>query len=109
VLEGVVIDEDREFLQQAHIVMSNNDGKAIKYSFTDKNGYFKVDVGDKKGLTLTISYIGFKKLSVDLESYDFSGETVKKEYVLTSDVNLLNEIVVKPEIQKRITIIFHSR
>jgi hypothetical protein len=96
VLEGVVMDEENEFLQQAHIVITNNDGKAIKYSFTDKNGYFRVDISDKKGLTLTISYIGFKKLSVDLESYDFSGETVKKEYVLTSDVNLLNEIVVKP-------------
>jgi hypothetical protein len=97
VLEGIVMDEENEFLQQANIVITNNEGKAIKYSFTDKNGYFKVDIGDKKGVTLTISYIGFKKLSIDLESYDFSGKSVKKEYVLTSDVNLLNEIIIKPE------------
>jgi hypothetical protein len=97
VLEGVVMDNENEFLQQAHIVITNNEGKTVKYSFTDKNGYFKIDIDNKKGLTLTISYIGFKKLNVDLESYDFSSETVKKEYVLTSDVNLLNEIIVKPE------------
>jgi hypothetical protein len=97
VLEGVVMDEKNEFLQQAHIIITNNDGKTIKYSFTDKNGYFKIDIDDKKGLTLTISYIGFKKLSIALESYDFSGESVKKKYVLTSDINLLNEIIVKPE------------
>jgi hypothetical protein len=96
-VEGVVMDEENEFLQQANIIINNSDGKVVKYSFTDKNGYFKIDFDNKKGLTLTISYIGFKKLSVDLESYDFSGETVKKKYVLTSDVNLLNEIIIKPE------------
>lgn len=56
-----------------------------------------MEFDNKKGLTLTISYIGFKKLTIDLESYDFSGEVVKREYVLTSYVNLLDEIIVKPE------------
>jgi hypothetical protein len=97
VLEGVVTDENNDFLQQANIVVTHRDGKTVKYSFTDKNGYFKIDIDNKRGLTLTISYIGFRKLSIDLESYDFSNETIKKEYVLVSDINLLNEIVVKPE------------
>ncbi|MDR0750388.1 MAG: hypothetical protein LBF62_12590, partial [Tannerellaceae bacterium] len=97
VLEGIVMVEENEFLQQAHIIITNNDGKVVKYSFTDKNGYFKVDIDNKKGLTLTISYIGFNKLSIDLESYDFSDAVVKREYVLTRNVNLLDEIIVKPE------------
>ncbi|MDR1552865.1 MAG: carboxypeptidase-like regulatory domain-containing protein, partial [Prevotellaceae bacterium] len=91
------MDKKNEFLQQAHIIITNNDGKVIKYSFTDKNGYFKIEFDSKKGLTLTISYIGFNKLNIDLESSDFSNEVVKREYVLTSDVNLLDEIIVKPE------------
>ncbi|MDR1402859.1 MAG: carboxypeptidase-like regulatory domain-containing protein, partial [Tannerellaceae bacterium] len=97
VLEGVVMNEDNEFLQQANVVISNNDGKVVIYSFTDRNGYFEIDIDNKKGLMLTISYIGFKKLSIDLESYDFSGDVVKKEYVLISDINSLNEIIIKPE------------
>jgi hypothetical protein len=97
VLEGVVMDEKNELLQQANIVITNNDGKVVKYSFTDKNGCFKTEFDNEKSLTLTISYIGFNKLTVDLKSYDFPSEAVKKEYVLTSDVSLLNEIIVKPE------------
>jgi hypothetical protein len=97
VLEGVVMDEENEFLQQANIVITNNEGKTVKYAFTNENGYFKVDVESKKGLSLAISHIGFTKLSIDLESYEFSSGVAKKEYVLTSDVNLLDEIIVKPE------------
>ncbi|MDR2389933.1 MAG: carboxypeptidase-like regulatory domain-containing protein [Tannerellaceae bacterium] len=97
VLEGIVMDEENTFLQQANIVLVNKNGKVVKYSFTDKDGSFKMDIDDKQGLTLTITHIGFKKLSIDLESKEFSNETVKMDYILTSDVSLLNEIIIKPE------------
>lgn len=96
VLSGNVITNNNEKIQEATVVIYDKNGKVISYAFTDKDGRFSLDFFLEKNYIITISYIGYDKITESIDDYKFSNNLFSKDFIITPNT-LLAEIIIKPE------------
>lgn len=95
-LKGIVVDMNDIGLQDATVTILDKNDKITTYSFTEKNGNFCLELDNATSKKISISYIGYKKITENINSQKFDGLIIHKKYILESDTHL-NEIVIKPE------------
>lgn len=89
---GFVIDENKEPLSGASVIIKGEDGKIKKFTTTKKDGSFSLTVNSAKGCKLEVTMMSFGKKSFDLSSVAFP-LTVQLEPGST----LLKEVTIKAE------------
>ncbi|MDA3867202.1 MAG: carboxypeptidase-like regulatory domain-containing protein [Salinivirgaceae bacterium] len=89
---GVVFDENRKSMSNAHILINSKKG-----ALTSPSGFFNINVNAND--TVTFSYVGYKK-------YDFivPDTMQQRQYItgvfLTTDTLTLSEVIVLPWLSK---------
>ena len=92
VLKGTVKDSLTNALSYANVIAKPKDvSKNLKFSITDEEGYYRLMFSKGDTVTVSISYLGFKK-----KEYLFTAnENTTKNFVLEASEEQLDEIVIE--------------
>ncbi|QDO95654.1 TonB-dependent receptor [Formosa sediminum] len=107
-LSGQVTDSLNNPLENANVlVMPESDEASVSFGITNKEGTYKIKLQSNQSYQLTISYLGFKPLTVALK---ISEETkVVRNFSLSENIDVLNEVNIAytpPITVKKDTIIY---
>ena len=112
-IRGKVIDSlEKKPLESVNVVVQNDSKNSIlAYTFTDKNGLFRLDLKKSKNLNITFSSLGFLS-----KTFPFAINQEQKKVVinvfLKEELMQLNEIIIqaeRPIIIKKDTINFKTK
>ena len=92
VLKGTVKDSLTNALSYANVIAKPKDvSKNLQFAITDEEGYYKLFFSKGDTVTVSISYLGFKK-----KEYLFKAkENTTKNFILQASEEQLNEIVIE--------------
>lgn len=88
-LSGKVIDEQKQPVAFANLILLNRDSVFIAGNVSDENGIFRLELPPDASL-LKVSYIGYQDLILPISS-----ETDKSIIQMKEEVTALNEVIVK--------------
>lgn len=89
---GSVCDTQGRPLPRASVSAKSTGNKVVAFSLTDKEGRFKLTVGEKKASTIAVSMMGYATKSVAIESFKNDSKIVLEE-----QVQQLKEVKVKQQ------------
>ena len=85
VMAGRVVDEANEPLPGASLIVRGSNGQGTS---TDYNGYFSIEIPDRKNVVIEISFIGMRTYLLD-----YTGQT-DVTIVMEADANMMESAVV---------------
>jgi hypothetical protein len=92
-IKGKITESNYNTIQNCNIILKDNTGKIITYTYTDEFGKYKL-TADKKGQFVIIaSSIGFGQKSIDL-TLENKNETKIIDFTLTPKITELEEIII---------------
>jgi hypothetical protein len=92
-IKGKITESNYNTIQNCNIILKDNTGKIITYTYTDEFGKYKL-TADKKGQFVIIaSSIGFEQKSIDL-TLENKNETKIIDFTLTPKITELEEIII---------------
>ncbi|MBO5628561.1 MAG: carboxypeptidase-like regulatory domain-containing protein, partial [Aeriscardovia sp.] len=89
---GSVCDTQGRPLPRASVSAKSTGNKVVAFSLTDKEGRFKLTVGEKKASMIVVSMMGYATKSVAIESFKNGSKIVLEE-----QVQQLKEVKVKQQ------------
>ena len=91
-LKGTVKDSLTNALSYANVIAKPKDvSKNLQFAITDEEGYYRLMFSKGDTVTVSISYLGFKK-----KEYLFiANENTTKNFVLEASEEQLDEIVIE--------------
>jgi hypothetical protein len=106
VFKGAVKDSLQNPLSFTNIIAKPKDvTKNMSFAITDEQGRYKLELAKSKTYTISISYIGFKKIEFEITPTQNS----TKDFVLKEAKNQLDEVVIElPVTVKQDTIIYNT-
>ena len=78
---GSVCDTQGRPLSRASVSAKSTGNKVVAFSLTDKEGRFKLSVGEKKASMIAVSMMGYATKSVAIDSFKNNGRIVLEEQV----------------------------
>ncbi len=110
IIFGKLTNDENENLENINVVLKKND-KIIKYTFTDKNGIYKLITNENENLSINFSSISYKPLNKEVK---FTEKTSNIELNVVLDKSLfeLDEIVFKVNRDIKVkndTIVFNAK
>ncbi len=95
-LKGTVKDSLTNALSYANVIAKPKDvSKNLQFAITDEEGYYKLFFSKGDTVTVSISYLGFKK-----KEYLFiASENTTKDFILERSEEQLDEIVIEMPVQ----------
>ena len=92
VLKGTVKDSLTNALSYANVIAKPKDvSKNLQFAITDEEGYYRLLFSKGDTVTVSISYLGFKK-----KEYLFTAnENTTKNFVLEASEEQLDEIIIE--------------
>lgn len=111
IIRGILKDQYNNKVISASIVLKDNTGKIITYTFTDELGKYSLKTEKTGQFVLTVSSMGFEQQSIDVVIED-KNETKTIDFVLTPKVTELKEIIIesiRPFTIKKDTITFNAK
>ena len=110
IIKGVVKDEDQHPIISASVILKDNTGKILTYSYVDESGKYELKT-DKQGVfELIASSMGYEQKSIVL-TFENKNEIKAIGFILNPKVTELKEIIIeskKPITIKNDTIIFNA-
>ena len=111
-IKGEVKDnENHQTIILASVILKDDFGKIITYSYTDESGKYVLKTEKKGKFNLIASYMGFEQKSIDL-TFESENETKTIDFVITPKVTELKEIILetkRPITIKNDTIVFNAK
>jgi hypothetical protein len=93
-ISGNVIDDNAKPLNSANIILKDNSGKIITYTYTDEYGIFKLKTEKTGQFVLTASSMGFEQKSVDV-TIENNNEIKTIDFILNTKVTEIKEIIIQ--------------
>lgn len=93
-IKGEVKDLNNESIRSASIILKDNTGKIITYTYTDEFGKYKLNTEKTGQFVLTASSLGFEQKSVDV-TIENNNEIKTLDYILTPKVTEIKEIIIE--------------
>jgi len=93
-IKGEVKDLNNESIRSASIILKDNTGKIITYTYTDEFGKYKLNTEKTGQFVLTASSLGFEQKSVDV-TIENNNENKTLDYILTPKVTEIKEIIIE--------------
>ena len=93
-IKGEVKDLNNESIRSANIILKDNSGKIITYTYTDEYGTFKLKTEKIGKFILTASSMGFEQKSFDViieKNYEI--KTI--DFILNTKVTEIKEIIIQ--------------
>ena len=109
-IKGKITEFNDNKIQNCNIVLKDNIGKIITYTYTNEFGEYKLKIDNKGQFVLIASSIGFEQKSIDL-TFEDKNEIKIIDFVLTPKVTELKEIIIENKISitiKKDTIVFNA-
>jgi len=110
IIKGKVKDKNNQIVISASVILKDNSGKIITYTYTDEFGIYVLETEKSGQFVLITSAMGFEQ-----KSFDFLIENKNEikiiDFVLTPKVTELKEIIIeskRPFTIKNDTIIFNA-
>ena len=82
-IKGEVKDLNNESIRSASIILKDNTGKIITYTYTDEYGKYKLNTEKTGQFVLIASSLGFEQKSVDVTIENYN-EIKTLDYILTN-------------------------
>ena len=95
---GRITDENQMPIFLANVAIPGTPHGAV----TDEEGNFKLEIPANEELTLSISYLGFQQITINLRLQP--GQTQEINQVLTETVQNLNEVIIREQHERATTI-----
>ncbi|MCZ8091346.1 MAG: carboxypeptidase-like regulatory domain-containing protein [Flavobacterium sp.] len=111
IIKGVIKDNINQTIISASVILKDNTGKIITYTYTDDLGKYSLKTEKKGQFNLIASSMGFEQKSIDL-TFESENETKTIDFVLTPKVTELKEIILetkRPITIKNDTIVFNAK
>jgi hypothetical protein len=93
-IKGEVKDLNNESIRSASIILKDNTGKIITYTYTDEYGKYKLNTEKTGQFVLIASSLGFEQKSVDVTIENYN-EIKTLDYILTPKVTEIKEIIIE--------------
>ncbi|OYQ45935.1 carboxypeptidase-like regulatory domain-containing protein [Flavobacterium aurantiibacter] len=109
-IKGEVKDNINQPIISASIILKDNTGKIITYTYTDEFGKYELKTEKLGQFVLIASSMGFEQKSINL-TFENKNETKTIDFILTPKVTELKEIILetkRPITIKNDTIIFNA-
>ncbi len=109
-IEGTTKDNKKEQIISASIILKDNTGNIIAYTYTDENGKYELNVEKTGTFILIANSMGFEQKSIDIR-IENKNEKNTIDFVLTPKVTELKEVIInhdRPITIKKDTIIFNA-
>lgn len=109
-INGKIIDSKNLPIISASIILKDNTGKIITYTYTDELGKYELKTEKLGKFVLIASSMGFEQKSIDL-TLENKNETKTIDFTLTPKITELKEIIIetkRPITIKNDTIIFNA-
>lgn len=110
-IKGEVKDLNNELIRSASIILKDNSGKIITYTYTDELGKYVLKTEKTGQFVLIASSMGFEQKSIDI-TFENKNEAKTIDFTLTPKITELKEIIIetkKPITIKKDTIIFNAK
>ena len=97
-LKGTVKDSLQNPLSYANVIAKPKDvSKNLQFAITDNEGYYNLNLQKGDTITISISYLGFKRIN-----YEFvAKQNTRKDFVLQASEEQLDEIVIEMPVTVR--------
>ena len=86
-LKGIVTNTDEEIIPFVNVV--SKDGKS---TFSNKNGYYELEVDDRKKITLIFSHVSYKNLTIDIKI--IPNQINELHPVLKTNIEEIGEVIL---------------
>ena len=96
-IKGKITEFNDNKIQNCNIVLKDNIGNIITYTYTNEFGEYKLKIDNKGQFVLIASSIGFEQKSKDL-TFEDKNEIKIIDFVLTPKVTELKEIIIENKI-----------
>jgi len=93
-IKGEVKDLNNESIRSVSIILKDNTGKIITYTYTDEFGKYKLNTEKTGQFVLKASSLGFEQKSVDV-TIENNNEIKTLDYILTPKVTEIKEIIIE--------------
>jgi carboxypeptidase-like protein len=105
-LKGTIKDSLQNPLSYANVIAKPVDvSKNLKFSITDDDGYYKLELLKNENYTITVSYLGYKTANFKF----LAAENSQKNIVLSEAPNQLQEVIIEmPVLVKEDTITYNT-
>ena len=91
-LKGSVKDSLQNPLAYTNVIAKPQDAaKNLKFSITDDDGYYKLELTKGDSYTLSVSYLGYKTVNFDF----VANENSQKNLILKDAPNQLKEVLIE--------------
>lgn len=108
--KGNIIAANKEPIISASVILKDNTGKIITYTYTDEFGKYELKIDKLGQFVLIASSMGFEHKSYDI-LLENKNEIKKIDFFLTSKITELKEIIIaskRPITIKKDTIVFNA-
>lgn len=109
-ISGYIFDINNQPIISASIILKDNTGKIITYTYTDELGKYELKTEKLGQFVLIASSMGFEQKSIDL-TFGNKKETKTIDFILNPKVTELKEIILetkRPITIKNDTIVFNA-
>jgi hypothetical protein len=109
-IKGEVKDLNNESIRSASIILKDNNGKIITYTYTDELGKFELKTDKLGEFILIASSMGFEQKSIDV-TIENNNETKTIDFILNTKITEIKEIIIqskRPFTIKNDSIIFNA-
>lgn len=89
-LHGTILDENKQVIDYANVLLLSNDSTFIKGAVVDQQGHYSIEIAPGKFL-LHVKAMGFKDI---LQNVNVSTEGLEQNFHMSTNDVTLNEIVV---------------
>lgn len=93
-IKGEVKDLNNESIRSANIILKDNYGKIITYTYTDEYGKYKLNTEKTGQFVLTASSMGFEQKSVDV-TIENNNEIKTLDFILNTKITEIKEIIIQ--------------
>src|SRR5688500_19112571 len=93
IIKGTIKDIENETIISASVILKDNTGKIITYTYTNELGTYNLNTDKLGQFVLIASAMGFEQKSVDIVIKD-KNETKTIDFFLTPKVKELKEIII---------------
>jgi hypothetical protein len=111
-IKGFIVDENKNSIPFAHIIIKKDSVNIFNYIFSNEEGFFEFDIKKEhiKNIILSISALGYKTKTI---SFEITNQTaIKIDAILEEQPFELNEIIIQSEKDIRVkkdTITFKTK
>ncbi len=92
-LSGIVKNTDDIAINSASIIVKDNLGKVVAYSYTDYSGEYFLNVNKTGKFNVIVNSMEYEQKQIDIEIN--SNNEIVNNFILITKVNILKEVVIK--------------